>query len=116
MLRASHAPQPKRVADRALRSLVTVSTNILPAIPNPSDAVLATYVKAHPEKFSTPEYRDVEFAQIAPQDLAGGIAITDTTRAHAAEMLGASKLKASSTSAAGSSVGGNGRKSRGRGR
>ena len=62
----------------------------------------------------TPLEGDGRIEEIAR--MLGGIAITDTTRAHAAEMLGASKLKASSTSAAGSSVGGNGRKSRGRGR
>ncbi|HEX4301839.1 MAG TPA: SurA N-terminal domain-containing protein [Rhizomicrobium sp.] len=43
----------------------------------PSDAVLAAYVKAHPESFSTPEYRDVSIAAIGVDDLAPSIAVTD---------------------------------------
>jgi len=46
----------------------------------------------------------------------GGIAITDTTRAHAAEMLGQGAIKPKKASGAGSSPADNGRKSRGRGR
>ena len=45
-----------------------------------------------------------------------GIAITDTTRAHAAEMLGQGAIKPKKASGAGSSPADNGRKSRGRGR
>ncbi len=36
-----------------------------------------TYVKAHPDRFSTPEYREIEYAAIAPQDVAGQVTVTD---------------------------------------
>src|SRR6202034_1851027 len=38
-------------------------------IPPPSDAILAAYVKAHPERFSTPEYREATYASIGPEDV-----------------------------------------------
>ena len=43
----------------------------------PSEAVLSAYVKAHPEQFSTPEYRTVSFASIGVDDVAGAINVTD---------------------------------------
>ena len=46
-------------------------------MPPPSDAVLAAYVKAHPDRFSTPEYRDADYAAIAPADVMGSITVTD---------------------------------------
>lgn len=62
----------------------------------------------------TPLEGDGRIEEIAR--MLGGIAITDTTRAHAAEMLGAGSVSGKSTSASGSSAGGNARRSRGRGR
>ncbi|MBV9063961.1 MAG: peptidyl-prolyl cis-trans isomerase, partial [Alphaproteobacteria bacterium] len=46
-------------------------------LPAPSDAALQEYLKAHPNHFSTPEYREVTFAWISPQDLAAEIKVTD---------------------------------------
>jgi peptidyl-prolyl cis-trans isomerase D len=43
----------------------------------PSDAVLSAYVKAHAERFSTPEYRDATYAAIAPADVMGQITVSD---------------------------------------
>jgi len=43
----------------------------------PSDAVLTAYVKAHPDAFSTPEYRTVSIATIGVDDVAPSIAVTD---------------------------------------
>ena len=40
-------------------------------VPAPSDAVLAAYVKANPGRFSTPEYRDADYAAITPDEIAG---------------------------------------------
>ena len=34
------------------------------------------YVKDHPERYSTPEYRDVDYAVIAPADVMGPIAVS----------------------------------------
>ncbi|MEI9992155.1 MAG: SurA N-terminal domain-containing protein [Rhizomicrobium sp.] len=39
-------------------------------VPPPSDAVLAAYVKAHPDIFSTPEYRAASYAGITVGELA----------------------------------------------
>lgn len=46
-------------------------------VPAPSDAVLAAYVKANPNRFSTPEYRDADYAAITPADVAGQVNVTD---------------------------------------
>ena len=35
----------------------------------PTDAQLAAFVKSHAAKFSTPEYREVDYAEIGPDDL-----------------------------------------------
>ena len=56
---------------------VTLDAKSLGPIAPPSDAVLAAYVKAHTEKFSTPEYRDVAYAQIGLDEVTKGIAVTD---------------------------------------
>jgi peptidyl-prolyl cis-trans isomerase D len=46
-------------------------------VPAPSDAVLAAYVKAHSDRFSTPEYRTADYAVIAPADVMGAITVSD---------------------------------------
>ncbi len=56
---------------------VVLTPQALGTIPAPSDQVLAAYVKAHAARFSTPEYRDVSYAEIGPDDLAASIAVTD---------------------------------------
>ncbi|HXC57250.1 MAG TPA: peptidyl-prolyl cis-trans isomerase [Rhizomicrobium sp.] len=43
----------------------------------PDEAALAAYVKAHPERFSSPEYRTVSYAGIGVDDVASTISITD---------------------------------------
>jgi peptidyl-prolyl cis-trans isomerase D len=56
---------------------IVVTPAMVGAIPTPSDAVLAAYVKAHAAQFSTPEYRDVNYAEISPQDVMGQIAVSE---------------------------------------
>jgi peptidyl-prolyl cis-trans isomerase D len=56
---------------------VTVDAKSLPPIAPPSDAVLTAYVKAHTDRFSTPEYRDVTYAEIGPDDVSKGLTVTD---------------------------------------
>jgi len=56
---------------------IVVDAKSVGAIPTPSDPVLQAYVKAHPEKYSTPEYRDVTYAWISPQDVASSLTVTD---------------------------------------
>src|SRR6202012_2747146 len=43
----------------------------------PSDAILTAYIAKHPERYSTPEYRDVTYASIGPDDLVGQLKVTD---------------------------------------
>jgi peptidyl-prolyl cis-trans isomerase D len=43
----------------------------------PSDAQLTAYVKAHANKFSTPEYRALTYATIAPADVMNEVHVTD---------------------------------------
>ena len=62
----------KRAADYVI--LTPESAGDTPA---PSDIVLAAYVKSHPERFSTPEYRDADYAAISPEDVMGQITVTD---------------------------------------
>ncbi|HEX4371573.1 MAG TPA: SurA N-terminal domain-containing protein, partial [Rhizomicrobium sp.] len=56
---------------------VIVSPDSLGPIAPPPDSVLAGYVKAHPERFSTPEYRELEYAAVTPQDVANQVTVTD---------------------------------------
>ncbi|MDE2181890.1 MAG: SurA N-terminal domain-containing protein [Alphaproteobacteria bacterium] len=57
---------------------ITVDPKILPPIAPPSDSALQAYIKAHPERYSTPEYRDVTFAWISPDDVAASVNIPDS--------------------------------------
>lgn len=43
----------------------------------PSDDLLSAYVKAHPDRFSTPEYRSVSYASIGVDDVAATITVSD---------------------------------------
>ena len=61
---------------RAAEYLV-VDAKSVGAIPPPPDDVLLAYVKAHPNRYSTPEYRDVTYAWIGPDDVASGITVKD---------------------------------------
>jgi len=56
---------------------IVVEDKSLGAIPPPPDAVLQAYIKAHADRFSTPEYRDVTYAWVGPDDVAAGITVTD---------------------------------------
>lgn len=56
---------------------VVLSPQSLGPIAPPADSVLTAYIKAHPDRFSTPEYRDVTVAVAGPEDVASGIKVTD---------------------------------------
>jgi peptidyl-prolyl cis-trans isomerase D len=47
-------------------------------VPAPTDAQLTAYIKSHPKQFSTPEYREVDYAGVGPDDIADQIKPTDT--------------------------------------
>jgi peptidyl-prolyl cis-trans isomerase D len=56
---------------------IVVDAKSVGNIAPPADAVLQDYVKAHPNRYSTPEYRDVTYAWIAPADVANQVTVTD---------------------------------------
>ena len=56
---------------------VVLTPAALGNIPGPSDAELAAYVKAHPDRFSTPEFRSVGIAWLGVDEVAPTIPITD---------------------------------------
>jgi len=56
---------------------VIVPDSALGATPAPSDAQLATFEKAHFETFSTPEYRNVSYGEIGPEDVMSQVHVTD---------------------------------------
>jgi len=43
----------------------------------PTDAQLTAFIKSHPNQFSTPEYREVDYAEVGPADLAAQTKPTD---------------------------------------
>ena len=47
------------------------------SLPTPSDQTLTSYLKRHPDKYSTPEYRDADFAVISPADVMDKVQVTD---------------------------------------
>ncbi len=46
-------------------------------IPSPDDATLTAYIKAHAAKYSTPEYRELSYAEIGPADVMSQVQVTD---------------------------------------
>ncbi|HWA29832.1 MAG TPA: SurA N-terminal domain-containing protein [Rhizomicrobium sp.] len=56
---------------------VVVPASAAGEVPAPTDEQLTAYVKSHPEKFSTPEYREVDYAEIGPDDIASQTQPTD---------------------------------------
>ncbi len=46
-------------------------------IPPPSDQTLLAFVKAHPNQFSSPEYREFTYATISPDDVENQVQVTD---------------------------------------
>jgi peptidyl-prolyl cis-trans isomerase D len=56
---------------------VVVGNSAVGTVAPPSDAVLEAYVKAHPDAFSTPEYRTLSIAAISVDDVAPSISVTE---------------------------------------
>ncbi len=65
------------VNERRAADYVVVTADTLPPIAPPDEKTLEAYVKANTARFSTPEYRDVEFAELGPEDLATQTPVTD---------------------------------------
>lgn len=65
------------INERRAVDYVIVSPDAAGAIPPPSDTVLAAYVKANADRFSTPEYRDADYASLTVDDVMPSITVTD---------------------------------------
>jgi peptidyl-prolyl cis-trans isomerase D len=63
--------------ERRAVQYVVLSAASLPTIPAPSDAQLEAFVKAHEARFSTPEYRDVSYLEIGPEDVTPSLKVSD---------------------------------------
>ncbi len=56
---------------------VLLTAQVLGPAPVPDDKTLAAYIKAHPERFSTPEYRSVTVASLTVEDVSAGVQPTE---------------------------------------
>ena len=56
---------------------IVLTPAMVGSIAPPADDVLATYIKAHPDRFSTPEYRSVSYAALSIDEIAPTIPVTD---------------------------------------
>jgi len=65
------------MADTRTLNYFVLNTTSIPAIPDPTDADLAAYLKAHQSQFRTQETRTVDVMTLSPQVLAAGITIPD---------------------------------------
>jgi peptidyl-prolyl cis-trans isomerase D len=63
--------------ERRAVQYVEVPDSAAGTIADPTDAQLNDYVKAHPDRFSYPEYRSLTYAAVGPEDLTGQISVTD---------------------------------------
>lgn len=63
------------INERRAADYVIVSPEAAGPVAPPSDAVLAAYVKANPDRFSTPEYRDADYAMVTAADVP--VTVTD---------------------------------------
>lgn len=61
--------------ERAVQYVSVPQTSV--TVAPPTDAQLTAYVKAHANKFSTPEYRAVTFASMTPADVMNEVHVTD---------------------------------------
>ncbi|MDE2462830.1 MAG: SurA N-terminal domain-containing protein, partial [Alphaproteobacteria bacterium] len=57
-------------------SYVTVVPSAAGTAPQPSDSELEAFIKANPQKFSTPAYRELTYAEASPESLAPNITVT----------------------------------------
>ena len=63
------------IGERRAADYVVLTPAMVGEIAKPDDAALTAYVKANAARYSTPEYREAEYAAIAPGDVT--VAVTD---------------------------------------
>jgi len=61
---------------RAVHYVIVPPTSV-GAVPTPTDAQLESYMGAHPDRFSTPEYREFTYAGLTTNDVIGQVKISD---------------------------------------
>jgi peptidyl-prolyl cis-trans isomerase D len=66
------------INERRVAEYVQVTSKDLPATPAPTDAQLAAFLKTHSAQFSTPEYRDVTYLSVGPDDVAKQLTVSDS--------------------------------------
>ncbi|HEV2263351.1 MAG TPA: peptidyl-prolyl cis-trans isomerase [Stellaceae bacterium] len=64
-------------AERRVADVVMLPLSAAPAAPKPSEQDLATFYKAHPDAFRTPERRNFTLATLTIDDVAAGINVPD---------------------------------------
>ncbi|MGA9794176.1 MAG: SurA N-terminal domain-containing protein [Rhizomicrobium sp.] len=64
------------VNERRAVQYVELPASAVATPPAPDDATLSAYVAKHPERYSTPEYRDLTYATIGPNDLLSQVKVT----------------------------------------
>ena len=74
------------IGERRAADYVVLTPAMVGEIAKPDDAALSAYVKANAARYSTPEYREAEYAAIAPGDVT--VAVTD---AHIQQQYDANK-------------------------
>jgi peptidyl-prolyl cis-trans isomerase D len=65
------------INERRAVDYVLVSPESVGPVAPPSDAVLTAYIKANANRFSTPEYRSLEYAAITPDDVMASVTVSE---------------------------------------
>lgn len=65
------------VNETRLADFVVLTPADAGSIPEPTEAELAAYHKAHADRFSAPEYRTIDYVVIAPAQVASDIAVSE---------------------------------------
>jgi peptidyl-prolyl cis-trans isomerase D len=61
---------------RAAQYVIVNAKSLTPIAP-PADAALEAFVKQNAARYSTPEYRDVTYAELTPQDVMGSMSVSE---------------------------------------
>jgi peptidyl-prolyl cis-trans isomerase D len=65
------------IGERRATEYVVLTPAMAGDVAAPDDAALTAYVKVHAARYSTPEYREAEYAAIVPADVISSITVSD---------------------------------------
>jgi peptidyl-prolyl cis-trans isomerase D len=65
------------IAEKRAAEYVVLTPAMLGDVAAPNDAALNAYIKEHAARYSTPEYREADYAAVAPADVMGSVTVTD---------------------------------------